>query len=174
MPLLLVLLSALGYAAWNDQLTSTVSLNAGIEDIQIQSATVTEYNGFGYELTWTIDSLYFNDTNIFPGWELNISTEIINKGNIPVKLYYTLLYSQDGGATWTPTDATGLFTNFGLVYTDGFYNATTLEHLTPGEFWLWPNKFVLKIEHLFFDAQDRPELQSQAFLFKVVVESHPG
>lgn len=173
-PILLITLSSFGYAQWNDTLTVISYMQAGIESIRI-GCEVTYYNGYGdYTLDITEDTLHFEDTNLFPGWELELLVEIHNDGTIPVYLSYEIFYSWDpiDPINWVqvadPEDPIELYDEFRIVYTDGFYNATTGEPWDPSQY-LWPCKIVHKKEHLLFDAQDRPDLQGKTFTIKVEI-----
>jgi len=166
--MLLIPLSAFGYAQWNDTLTVISYMQAGTESIAITGCEVTQYNGYGeYVLSWNEGTIYFEDTNLFPGWELELRAEIHNDGTIPVHVSYQIYYSWDQ-TTWTPTDVAGLYNEFRIVYTDGFYNVTTGEQWDTTQY-LWPCKAVYKKEHLLFDAQDCPDLQDKTFTIKVEI-----
>ena len=169
--MLLIPLFAFGYAQWNDTLTVVSYMRAGTESIRITSYNVTYYNGYGnYTLYLEEDTLYFNETNLFPGWELKLEVVIHNNGTIPVNISYNIYYSWDQN-NWVkvedPQDPKELYDEFGIVYTDGLYNETG-EPWDPSQY-LWPCETVYKIEHLLFDAQDRPDLQGKTFTIKVEI-----
>ena len=187
------MLSSFGYAAWNDRLTTTMTLTSASEDIeitawQIISTNSYDVNGNGVILGDELKIENVNDGNsqvvgltitadpIFPEWELKLLVEIKNLED-PVYLSYEIEYFD--GTTWQPTDEDGLLTLFRIIYTDGFYLnpgpdgtwSTEDDEPVPSdpEWQLWPGYNCYKLEHLIFDAQDYPELQDQNFTFQVII-----
>lgn len=171
--MLLITLSSFGYAQWSDSVTAIAYLSSGTEDIRITNYDVAYYNGQGIDITIAADnkSINIEDTLLFPGWELNLTIEIHNEGNLALYLSSEI---QHDGVTITETQLLDLFR---IRYTDGFY----LSPGTDGKWFtgddvpfdlskqLWPCENVYKLEHLIFDAQDFPELQDQSFTFQVII-----
>lgn len=169
--MLFIPLVAFGYAQWNDSLAVVSYMRAGTESIRITGCEVTDYNGYGdYTLDWDEDTLYFEDTNLFPDWQLEFEVTIHNGGTIPVYLSYEIFYSWDQ-ENWVqvedPEDPKELYNEFRIVYTDGLYNEDG-DPWDPTDY-LWPCEIVYKIENLLFDAQDRPDLQGKTFTIKVEI-----
>ena len=184
-PILLITLSSFGYAIYPSSLSTAFASNSGPEDISITDCIVISYNGFIIppKVDWNDTDIVFEDDLLYPGWELKLVTEITNIGPIPVHIWSEIMYWD--GASWIPIGEDDLFTLFRLDYINGFYNDTGsdgewfTDDDTPwtgreGDYRLWPvppcNK-VYKKEHLFFDAQDNPELQDRVFAFKVDVNA---
>ena len=171
--MLLISIVGFGYAQWNDTLTVVSYMQGGTESMEITNCTITYYNGYGdYIISWDEDTVYFEDTNLFPGWELRLNLTIHNDGTIPLVLRYEISYSWDEGITWIPApDPSILYDEFRIDYTDGLYNATG--HLWDPTQYLWPCETVYKIEQLLFDAQDRSDLQGKTFTIKVEIIGSP-
>ena len=168
--MLLIPMGSFAYANWTSQVTTFATLSAADPDIEILNCTVLHYNGWGFSLSFTEDTVTFTDLALFPGWNITILTQIHNKlDSYAVELMEGTLYYSYDGFTWTQTDEAELLTLFRIVYTDGFYwNLTTMEPYLPGQE-LWPCESVYKIETLYFDAQDHPELQDTQFHIKVKI-----
>ena len=170
-------MGSFAYAAWTSQVTTFATLNAADPDIEILNCWVQQYNGQGYSLFFTTETVTFSDLALFPGWTITIITQIHNTaGSYAVEINYTLYYSYDG-IGWTRTDETELLNRFRIVYKDGFYWSPGAdgiwctpddEPFLPGDE-LWPCQSVYKIETLFFDAQDHPELQDTQFHIMVKI-----
>jgi len=169
-PLLLITLSSFGYAQWSNSVTTTALLSSGTEDIEITNYNIVYYNGYGIDITIADDqeSMTIEDTLLFPEWELKLAIEIHNPaeaGNLPL---YISSEIQHNGETITATELQDLF---GIIYTDGFYLDPDLTEPVP-DLTIWqllPGDSWYKLEHLIFDAQERPELQGQSFTFQVVI-----
>ena len=169
--MMLIPLMGFGYAQWSNTLTVISYMQAGTESIRIAGCEVTYYKGYGdYKLEWTEDTLSFEDTNLSPGWELELKVAIHNDGTVPVYLSYQILYSWDQ-TNWIqvvdPNDPKELYNEFRIVYTDGLYNEAGIPWDPNLE--LWPCEIVSMIEHLLFDAQDRPDLQDKTFTIRVEI-----
>ena len=169
-PLLLITLSSFGYAQWSNSVTTTALLMSGTEDIEIADYDIVYYNGYGIDITIADDqeSMTIEDTLLFPEWELKLAIEIHNPaeaGNLPL---YISSEIQHNGETITATELQVLF---GIIYTDGLYLDPDLTEPVP-DITIWqllPGDSWYKLEHLIFDAQERPELQDQSFTFQVVI-----
>jgi len=170
-PILAIALGGLGYIVLSGQVASI----SETEDIAITGYTTVFYNGLGYDLDWDANTLWFNDTLLFPGWELKLVLNITNVGTASVNLSYRIDYWND--VDWTETDEAGLLSMFGLVYTDGFYLGPGPDEIwntpddvpMPPEYAVASEQTVYKVEHLLIDAQDRPELQDQTFMLQVEI-----
>lgn len=167
----MIALGGLGYIVWSGQITQILEP----EDIEITGYTLVSYNGFGYYIDWDTNTLWFNDTLLFPGWELKLVLNITNVGTSSLQLSYRIDYWN--GTDWTQSDEAELLSMFGLNYTDGFYLGpgpdgtwnTPDDVPMPAEHAVAPEETVYKVEHLLIDAQDRPELQNQTFMLRVEI-----
>lgn len=189
--MLLIPLSAFGYAQWNHTLTATAYLASGTEDIEITAWQIISTNSYDVNCNDEIpgDELIIknlNDENgqvvgleitadpIFPDWHLKLVVEIHNAGNLALYLSSEIQQEDE-----TPLTDTQLLDLFRIEHTDGFY-------LNPGPDGTWftdddeeipdlatwqllPDYNWYKLEHLVFDAQDFPGLQDQIFTFHVVI-----
>lgn len=174
-PILLVAIASMGCAAFTDSVYTIASFSNADYEIEITDCQVVEYNGFGYDLYWDSEEVSFNDTLVFPGWELKLKTTIHNKATSWVcRLNYTIYYWNKTTSKWETTDETGLLNKFRIQYDTKFYNTTTGEEI-PGEPHLLPCQSVHKIEHLFFDGQNYEELRGKTFLIKIkVIATYPN
>ncbi len=180
--MLLIILGSLGYAAWTDQITTIANLTAADYQIEILDCWIQEYNGQGCELLWEIGGkeVSFTDETLFPGWNLTLFTKIHNKDisqSWVIKINYTLYYLEEETQNWIKCTETELFNLFRINYTGEFY-------LDPGDDGIWctpddvpmppnyginPCNSVYSKQHLFFNAQDSPELSNKSFNVKVVI-----
>ena len=166
--MMLIPLMGFGYAQWSNTLTVVSIMQAGTESIRIAGCEVTYYNGYGDNtLEWDEDTVYFEYTNLFPGWELEIVVEIQNDGTIPVYLTNEIFYSWDEENWVRVENPEELYNEFRIVYTDALYNKEDELWDTNGRF--WPLGTVYKVAHLLFDAQDRPDLQDKTFTIKIEI-----
>lgn len=172
--MLLITLSSFGYAQYSNTLTTIANLDNAEEDMRITAYEVAYYNGYGtLDISIAADekSIDIEDTLLFPEWELKLVIEIHNHGTAPLYLSSEIKHND---VTIPETDLLNLFR---IDYTDGFYDNPGpdgqwfFEYDEPFDLslQLFPCDYVYKLEHLIFDAQDFPELQSQSFTFQVII-----
>jgi len=190
--MILITMSGLGYAAWNDNITTVVNLSSVTYDIEITEWHVEKTNSYdangndiilGDELKienvlgdGQVVGLQIEANPIYPGWELLMVIKIHNTAESWVtNLEYKIYYSLDGGMTWAETTVGELQTLFGVIYTDGFYLGPgsdgiwgTTDDNEPVTFPINPCNSVYKVEHILFDAQDRIDLQGE--IFDILIE----
>ena len=141
------------------------------ESIRIIDGIVTYYKGYGeFNLKFDENTLYFEDAQLAPGWELELQVKIHNDGVQPLYIGYEIYYSWDE-VTWIkvadPNDPWELYDEFRIRYQSELYDEI-------GELWDPDQKLkhcevVINVEHLVFDAQDRPDLQGKTFTIKVEI-----
>jgi len=189
--MILITMSGLGYAAWNDNITTVVNLSSATYDLEITEWHVEKTNSYdangngiilGDELIienvlgdGQVVGLQIEANPIFPSWELLMVIKIHNTAESWVTdLNYKIYYSEDG-TTWVETTAEDLKTLFGIIYTDGFYLGPgpdekwgTIDD-EPVTFPIDPCNSVYKLEHILFDAQERTDLQGKIFYVMVEV-----
>jgi len=194
--MILITMSGLGYAAWNDNLTTVVSLSSATYDLEITEWHVEKTNSydangngeiFGDELKienvlaeGQVVGLQIEADPVFPSWELLMVIRIHNTATSWItNLEYKISYSWDG-TNWVETTKEELQTLLGIIYTDGFY-------LGPGPDGIWgtnddqpvsfpinPCESVWKLEHILFDAQDRTDLQGKIFYLMIeIIATYP-
>lgn len=181
-PLLLIILSSLGYAAWTDQISTIANLASADYQIEILDCWTQEYNGQGCELLWQLGgkTIAFTDEALFPGWQLTLYAKIHNKGiteSWVATLNYTLSYLDPQTQNWIECTPTELYDLFKIAYTGTFY-------LEPGPDGLWntpddvpmpqgyqiiPCHSVYNRQTLYFDAQNHPELANTTFTIKITI-----
>jgi len=169
-PLMFIPLVGFGYAKWTNTITVVSYMQSGDESIRITRYSVTYYNGYGdFKLEGTEDTIFFEDNNIFPGWELELLVEIHNDGTVPVYISYQIYYWDRDQTDWVQVSdpPMELYDKFRIVYTDWLHDEVG-EPWDP-EIYLWPCETVSKIERILFDAQDRPDLQDETFTIKVEI-----
>jgi hypothetical protein len=172
MPILLISMGGFGYALLDDSINTIAELEAADYHIEITNCTVKSYNGFGLcQFFWDAFTVSFNDSNIFPGWEIVLNLTIYNTPDSWIaKVNYTIFYLNQTTGTWTPTDKNELLTLFKLEFENKFYNVTTGEEIV-GDPELWPDQTVFNIERLKFvaNSQEYEELHGQTFTVKVEI-----
>jgi len=169
--MLMISIGGFGYASFNDSVYTIASFSSPDYDIEITACQVEAYNGFCYQLFWDQNGVSFNDSNIFPGWELVINATIHNKADSWVcKLNYTIFYWDETAVNWIATDEAGLLNLFRIEYETKFYNETTGVVIV-GDPELLPCQSVFQIESLKFVASDEEfeELLCETFSIKIEV-----
>jgi len=166
-PILFILMASFGYASINSTIYTIATLQSPEYDIKITDCQVEFYNGLCYEIFYNENSVSFNDSNVFPGWELILNLTILNTLDSWVcKLQYTIFYWNETANDWIATDETELLNLFKLQYETAFYNATgdiitENPELNIGE-------IVYKMEHLKFVAT--PEEYENLLLKEVILK----
>jgi hypothetical protein len=160
-----------GYAVFDDSINTIAELEAADYHIEVTDAKVISYNGFGvHQFFWDSATVSFNDSSIFPGWELILNVTIHNTPDSWIaKVNYTIFYWNETSGTWIPTDENGLLDLFKLEYETKFYNITTGE-LIPGDPELWPDQSIFNIERLKFVATDEEFQALLGHTFEVKIE----
>ena len=172
-PMLLIAVGNLGYAALTDKITTVADLQLVNYDIEIIDCRILYYNGYKSDpLTWTEDNVFFFDNLLFSGWELTILTTIHNKAEeiswICV-LNYTIYYWNTTTNDWTLTDETELQNLFGITYTGEFYLDEECTDPMPPDYELPPCNSVYHREHLTFNGLETPEIENLNFTLRVSV-----
>lgn len=173
--MLLITIASLGYAALNDSVDTIVDLQNAEYAIEITDCRVEAYNGLCYQLFWDEHGVSFNDSNIFPGWELVINITIHNIADL-CQLNYTIYYWD--GTAWIDTDEAELLSLFRIKYETKFYNATSGPDFgaeIQGNPVLDFCESVFKVEHLEFVAStdEFENLLGETFQIKIVVQAVP-
>jgi hypothetical protein len=160
-----------GYAVFDDSINTIAELEAADYHIEVTDAKVISYNGFGvHQFFWDSATVSFNDSSIFPDWELILNVTIHNTPDSWIaKVNYTIFYWNETSGTWIPTDENGLLDLFKLEYETKFYNITTGE-LIPGDPELWPDQSIFNIERLKFVATDEEFQALLGHTFEVKIE----
>jgi hypothetical protein len=165
-------MGSFGYALLDDSINTIAELEAADYHIEITNCIVKSYNGIGlHQFFWDPTTISFNDSNIFPGWELILNLTIHNTADSWIcKLNYTIFYWNETSSIWIPTDENGLKDLFKLEYETKFYNVTTGE-LIIGDPELWPDQSVFNIERLTFVAnqQEFEGLLGKTFEVKIEI-----
>ena len=170
-PMLLISIGSFGYATLNSSINTIAELENADYDIEITNCRVESYHGVCYQLFWDENQISFNDSNIFPDWELILNITIHNKANSWVcKINYTISYWNETAGNWIITDENGLLNLFKLEYETKFYNATTGAVII-GDPEVLPCHSIYKIERLKFVATDQEfeELLGKTFDIKIEV-----
>ncbi|MEM3459018.1 MAG: hypothetical protein QXN36_00305 [Candidatus Bathyarchaeia archaeon] len=181
-PLMLIILGSLGYAAWTDQITTTAELEAAEYNIEIINVWIQHYNGLGCQLLWEEGGkdISFTDEALFPGWNLTLISQIHNKAiteSWVATVNYTLYYEDPQTGNWIECTEQDLYALFRIKYTGAFY-------LDPGPDQTWdtpddtpmppdyqwiPCTQIYNKQNLYFDAQDRPDLAGTSFSIRVAI-----
>lgn len=176
-PMLLISIAGFGYATYNESVYTIASLESAVYAIEmIPPCNVEFYNGLGYELFCDEHEVSFNDSCIFPGWELILNITIRNVGDTVCSLNYTISYWNESTNNWKLTDENGLLTLFKIEYNSYYCNETTGDPIV-GAPEIIPLDSVFKIEHLKFVASEQQfqELLGETFLIKIEVHAtHPA
>jgi len=175
-PMLLISIGGFGYAQLGDSINTIADLENAEYNIEITDCKVVAYNGFCYQLFWDQREVSFNDSGIFPEWNIVLNTTIHNRNDSWVcKLTYTISYWNETLSDWVVTNPEELKNLFRLEYKSEFYNATSGE-LIVGDPELLPCQSVFKIEQLTFIASE-PEFEQmldETFHIKIeVVATYP-
>jgi hypothetical protein len=179
-PMLLVSAGSIGFAMTSsDQTTTIMNLDPAVYEIEITDYWIKSYNGLGYATyqNATDGSIYrviFTDDCVFPGWELNLITEIYNTGS-DCNLNYTIYYSnQTDPPSWTQTNEAGLFNAVGMQYNSTFYLNKSLTDLMPAKWDVAPYDHVYHSDYLVFDPNGQfPQLEDKSFAIEIVVQAGP-
>ena len=170
LPMLFILIVSFGYASINDSVYAIASLENPDYDIEITNCRVEFYNGLYYQIFYNQNGVSFNDSNVFPGWELILNITIHNTADSWVcKLTYNVSYWNETANNWILTDQAGLLNLFKIEYETKFYN--TSGQIIIGDPELFPEQSVYKVEHLKFVAtnEEYQELLFEKFLIKIEV-----
>ena len=170
LPMLFMLIASFGYASLNSTIYTVAYLESPNYDIEITNCNVESYNGLYYEIFYNENEVSFNDSNIFPGWELILNITIHNKADSWVcKLTYTIYYWNETLNTWVITDPNTLLNLFRMEYQTTFYNSTG--DIITGNPELYPCQSVYKVDHLKFVAsnEEYQELLFQTLQIKIEV-----
>lgn len=173
LPMLFILIVSFGYASINDSVYTIASLENPDYDIEITNCRVEKYNGLYPQIFWNKNGVSFNDSNIFPGWELVLNITIHNKADSWVcKLIYNVSYWNEIANNWIVTDQAGLLNLFKIEYETAFYNITSGEIII-GNPELFPEQSVYEVVHLKFVAtnEEYQELLFEKFLIKIEVST---
>jgi len=150
-PMLFIIIGSFGYASLNNTVYTIASLESADYHIEIAAYRIEFYNGLHYQIFCDNTRLSFNDSGIFPGWELIINITIRNMPDSWVcKLNYTISYLNKTTNQWIITNPATLLNLFKIEYESQFYNSTG--DIIIGEPELFINESVYKIEHLKFVA----------------------
>jgi hypothetical protein len=162
--MLMICIGSFGYASFNGSIYTIASLSSPDYDIEITACRIEAYNGINCQLFWDQNGVSFNDSNVFPGWELIINTTIHNKADSWVcKLNYTIFYWDEVTVNWIIIDEAELLSLFRIEYETEFYNETT-GLIIVGDPELRPCQSVHQIERLTFVASDE---EYEAFLGEI-------
>jgi hypothetical protein len=175
-PMLLMSIASFTYASLSETVNTVADLASADYAIEITGCRVEYYNGLGYDLYYDTKQVSFNDSCIFPGWELIINVTIHNEPTSWIcKLNYSISYWNETIGDWVVTDHNDLLNRFRLDYETGFYNATTGEPIV-GDPLLLPDESVFKVEHLTFVASNDEfnKMMDETFSIKVdVMANYP-
>jgi hypothetical protein len=179
-PMLLVSAGSIGFALTaSDQTATIMNLSPADYEIEITDHWIKSYNGLGsatYENATDgyVYRVIFADDCVFPGWELNLITEIHNTGS-DCNLNYTIYYSnQTDSPVWTQTDEAGLFNAVGMQYTSTFYLNKSLTDVMPPKWDVEPGDYVYHSDYLVFDPNGQfPQLEDKSFLIEIIVQAGP-
>lgn len=171
-PMLLMSIAGFGYATFNESVYTLASLESAVYAIEITNCRVEFCNGLCYQLIWNEHGVSFNDSGIFPTWELILNMTIYNVGDATCSLNSTISYWNETLSSWLFTDENGLHTLFKLEYESYYCNETTGDPIA-GAPELFPNRSVFKIEHLTFVASEVEfeEMLGETFLIKIEVKA---
>lgn len=173
-PMLFILSSSFGYAQWADHVTTTAHLSSGTEDILITHYNATS-NSESVDIIIALDqkSITIEEPLLFPGWQLNLTIEIHNNGTLALWMSSKI---QCDNENITETQLLNLFR---IDYTDGFYLEPgpdntwfTADDEPVPDLTIWqllPNDNWYKLEGLFFDAQEYPELEGESVTFQIAI-----
>jgi hypothetical protein len=175
--MLLISIASFTYASLSETVNTVADLASADYAIEITGCRVEKYNGLGYDLYYDTKQVSFNDSCIFPGWELVINVTIHNKPDESwiCKLNYTISYWNETIGDWIVTDHDDLLNRFRLDYETGFYNATSGEPIV-GDPLLLPDESVFNMEHFTFVASNAEfeKMLDETFIIKVdVMANYP-
>lgn len=170
--MLIITIAGFGYATFNDSINTIAELSNADYSIEITDCQVVKYNGIAYQLFWDQTGVSFNDSDLFPGWELIINTTIHNKAEDQswvCVIYYTLHYWNNTINDWTLTNEAELQQLFGISYTGEFYLDAGWTTLMPPNYEIQPNQNVYHKEQFVYDGTQNPQLADPNFAIKVTV-----
>lgn len=189
-PMLLMVISAFGYAQWSTQLTCFTTLTTAKEDIEITNWTINYTNTpdansngiiIGDELSITEITdpsngqkigLDITADPIFPGWILHLILEIYNRPSpysVKVNVTYAIYYYNTTTEMWEEITKEDLQNLFSITYTDGFYLDPNLTQPMPPDHIVSTGEHFYKSEYIKLDENAPPTLQGQTIELKVEI-----